>query len=422
MPQTLDPPRSLNPFAIAQQQFDTAARLLHLDEGLRAVLREPVRELHVTLPVRMDDGSVRVYKAFRVQYNDARGPSKGGIRFHPDETIDTVRALAAWMTWKTAVMDLPLGGGKGGIICNPKLLSERELERVSRAYINAIAWIIGPERDIPAPDVYTTPQIMGWMMDEFSKHRGYTTPGVITGKPLALWGSLGRDDATARGAMYAIREAAKVVGIDLSKARVAIQGFGNAGTFGMSLAQQMFGAKVVAVSDSKGGIFDPRGLDYREVHEFKEQTGSVSGFPGAQAISNHDILEVDAEILIPAALENQITAENAGRIRAKIVAEEANGPTIPEADDILLRRGVFVIPDFLCNAGGVTVSYFEWVQNQRGMPWELEDVHRRLDRKMTRAFNESLEASRRHRVDMRTGAYCVAVGRVAEAVRARGWA
>ena len=422
MPQTLDPPRSLNPFAIAQQQFDTAARLLDLDAGLRAVLREPVRELHVTLPVRMDDDSVRSFKAFRVQYNDARGPSKGGIRFHPDETIDTVRALAAWMTWKTAVMDLPLGGGKGGIICNPKALSERELERLSRAYINAIAWIIGPERDIPAPDVYTTPQIMGWMMDEFSKHRGYTTPGVITGKPMTLWGSLGRDDATARGAMYAIREAAKVLGVDLSKARVAIQGFGNAGTFGMSLAQQMFGAKVVAVSDSKGGIFDPRGLDYREVHAFKEQTGSVSGFPGAEPISNHDVLEVDAEILIPAALENQITTENAGRIRARIVAEEANGPTIPEADDILHRRGVFVIPDFLCNAGGVTVSYFEWVQNQRGMPWELEDVHRRLDRKMTRAFNESLDASRRYGVDMRKGAYCVAVGRVAEAVRARGWA
>jgi glutamate dehydrogenase (NAD(P)+) len=422
MPQIADRPRIHNPFVISQQQFDSAANLLNLDSGLRAVLREPVRELHVTLPVRMDDGSVRTFKGFRVQYNDARGPSKGGIRFHPDETIDTVRALAAWMTWKTAVMDLPLGGGKGGIICNPKLLSERELERLSRAYINAIAWIIGPERDIPAPDVYTTPQIMGWMMDEFSKHRGYTTPGVITGKPMTLWGSLGRDDATARGAMYAIREAAKVVGIDLSKARVAIQGFGNAGTFGMSLAQQMFGAKVVAVSDSKGGVYDPRGLDYREIHEFKEQTGSVSGFPGAQAVSNHDILEVDAEILIPAALENQITAENAERIRAKIVAEEANGPTVPEADEILHRRGVFVIPDFLCNAGGVTVSYFEWVQNQRGMPWELEDVHRRLDRKMTRAFNESLEASRRHRVEMRKGAYCVAVGRVAEAVRARGWA
>jgi glutamate dehydrogenase (NAD(P)+) len=422
MPQIVDSPRTFNPFTIAQAQFDAAADLLNLDSGLRAVLREPVRELHVTLPVRMDDGNVRTFKGFRVQYNDARGPSKGGIRFHPDETIDTVRALAAWMTWKTAVMDLPLGGGKGGIICNPKLLSERELERLSRAYINAIAWIIGPERDIPAPDVYTTPQIMGWMMDEFSKHRGYTTPGVITGKPMTLWGSLGRDDATARGAMYAIREAATVVGVDLSKARVAIQGFGNAGTFGMALAQQMFGCTVVAVSDSRGGIYNPDGLDYREVHAFKDATGSVVGFPAAQSISNADILEVDAEILIPAALESQITAANAGRVRAKIVAEEANGPTVPEADDILFSRGVFVIPDFLCNAGGVTVSYFEWVQNQRGMPWELEDVHKRLDRKMTRAFNETLEASRRHKVDMRKGAYCVAVGRVAEAVRARGWA
>jgi glutamate dehydrogenase (NAD(P)+) len=422
MPQIVDSPRTHNPFTIAQTQFDAAASLLNLDRGLRAVLREPVRELHVTLPVRMDDGSVRTFKGFRVQYNDARGPSKGGIRFHPDETVDTVRALAAWMTWKTAVMDLPLGGGKGGIICNPKTLSERELERLSRAYINAIAWIIGPERDIPAPDVYTTPQIMGWMMDEFSKHRGYTTPGVITGKPMTLWGSLGRDDATARGAMYAIREAAKVTGVDLSKARVAIQGFGNAGTFGMALAQQMFGCRVVAVSDSQGGIYSPDGLDYRDVHDFKDATGSVIGFPGAQPISNADILEVDAEILIPAALENQITAQNAGRVRAKIVAEEANGPTIPEADEILFSRGVFVIPDFLCNAGGVTVSYFEWVQNQRGMPWELEDVHKRLDRKMTRAFNETLEASLRYKVDMRKGAYCVAVGRVAEAVRARGWA
>jgi glutamate dehydrogenase (NAD(P)+) len=422
MPQIVDTPRSLNPFSIAQQQFDAAADILNLDPGLRAVLREPVRELHVTLPVRMDDDSIRTFKGFRVQYNDARGPSKGGIRFHPDETIDTVRALSAWMTWKTAVMDLPLGGGKGGIICNPKELSERELERLSRAYINAIAWIIGPERDIPAPDVYTTPQIMGWMMDEFSKHRGYTSPGAITGKPMTLWGSLGRDDATARGAMYAIREAAKVTGVDLAKARVAIQGFGNAGTFGMSLAQQMFGATVVAVSDSQGGIYNPAGLDYRDVHDYKDGTGSVIGFPGAETISNADILEVDAEILIPAALENQITAGNASKIRAKIVAEEANGPTVPEADEILFSRGVFVIPDFLCNAGGVTVSYFEWVQNQRGMPWELDDVHKRLDRKMTRAFNETLEASRRHHVDMRKGAYCVAIARVAEAVRARGWA
>ena len=422
MQHTVESAASLNPFAIAQHQFDTAARILDLDPRLRAVLREPVRELHVSLPVRMDDGDVKVFKGFRVQYNDARGPAKGGIRFHPAETVDTVRALAAWMTWKTAVMDLPLGGGKGGIICNPKLLSERELERLSRAYIGAIAWIMGPERDIPAPDVYTTPQIMGWMMDEYSKLRGYTAPGAITGKPLSLWGSLGRDDATARGTWYAIREAASVLGIDLSKARVAIQGFGNAGTFSATLGRELFGCNVIAVSDSQGGVFNANGLNYDEVHAHKEQTGSVVGCAGGEAISNTDILETDADILIPAALESQITAENAGRIRAKIVAEEANGPTIPEADDILHRRGVFVIPDFLCNAGGVTVSYFEWVQNQRGMPWELEDVHRRLDRKMTRAFNETLEASRRYRVDMRKGAYCVAVGRVAEAVRARGWA
>jgi glutamate dehydrogenase (NAD(P)+) len=415
-------PDGLNPFVIAQRQFDTAAKILNLDPRLRAVLREPVRELHVSLPVRMDDGDVKVFKGFRVQYNDARGPSKGGIRFHPDETVDTVRALAAWMTWKTAVMDLPLGGGKGGIICNPKLLSERELERLSRAYIDAIAWIMGPDRDIPAPDVYTTPQIMGWMMDEYSKLSGHSTPGAITGKPLSLWGSLGRDDATARGAWYAIREAAQVLGIDLSKARVAIQGFGNAGTFAATLGLQLFGCKVVAVSDSKGGVFNANGLSYQDVRAHKAQTGSVVGFPGAEAVSNAEILETDVDILIPAALENQITTDNASRIKARIIAEAANGPTTPEADAILRRRHVFVIPDFLCNAGGVTVSYFEWVQNQRGMPWELEDVHRRLDRKMTRAFAEVLEASRTHDVDMRTGAYCVAVSRVAEATRARGWA
>ena len=422
MSQVVAAAESLNPFAIAQHQFDTAAEILNLDPRLRAVLREPVRELHVSLPIRMDDGDVKVFKGFRVQYNDARGPSKGGIRFHPDETIDTVRALAAWMTWKTAVMDLPLGGGKGGIICNPKLLSERELERLSRAYIDAIAWIMGPERDIPAPDVYTTPQIMGWMMDEYSKLRGHSTPGAITGKPLSLWGSLGRDDATARGAWYAIREAAQVLAIDLSWARVAIQGFGNAGTFAATLGRELFGCTIVAVSDSLGGVFNGNGLDYEQVSAHKRATGSVVGFPGGEPISNEDILETDADILVPAALENQITAHNAAHVKARIVAEAANGPTTPDADAVLHQRGVFVIPDFLCNAGGVTVSYFEWVQNQRGMPWELEDVHRRLDRKMTRAFGEVLAASRRHNVDVRTGAYCVAVARVAEAVRARGWA
>jgi glutamate dehydrogenase (NAD(P)+) len=421
VPNVVEPP-SLNPFAIAQYQFDTAARLLNLDSRLRAVLREPVRELHVSLPIRMDDGDVKVFKGFRVQYNDARGPSKGGIRFHPDETIDTVRALSAWMTWKTAVMDLPLGGGKGGIICNPKTLSERELERLSRSYIGAIAWIIGPERDIPAPDVYTTPQIMGWMMDEYSKLRGYTAPGAITGKPLSLWGSFGRDDATARGAWYTIREAARVRGIDLASARVAIQGFGNAGTFAASLGRDLFGCKIVAVSDSQGGVFNSNGITYEDISAHKNASGSVAGFPKGEAISNADLLEVDADILIPAALENQITDRNAARIKARIVGEAANGPTTPEADRILHERGVFVIPDFLCNAGGVTVSYFEWVQNQRGMPWELEDVHRRLDKKMTRAFAEVLASSQAHRVDMRTGAYCVAVARVAEATRARGWA
>jgi glutamate dehydrogenase (NAD(P)+) len=413
---------TLNSFAIAQQQFDTAATLLNLDSRLRAVLREPVRELHVSLPVRMDDGDVKVFKGFRVQYNDSRGPAKGGIRFHPDETVDTVRALAAWMTWKTAVMDLPLGGGKGGVICNPKLFSERELERLSRAYINAIAWIIGPERDIPAPDVYTTPQIMGWMMDEYSKLRGFTAPGAITGKPLSLWGSLGRDDATARGTWYTIREAARVLGLDLSRARVAIQGFGNAGTFAARLAKELFGCTVVAVSDSAGGVFNSNGIDYDDVAAHKKATGSVKGCPKGEAVSNTDLLEIDADVLIPAALENQITADNAPRIKARIIGEAANGPTTPDGDAVLHQRGVFVIPDFLCNAGGVTVSYFEWVQNQRGMPWELEDVHRRLDRKMTRAFGEVLAESRRHNVDMRTGAYCVAVSRVAEATRARGWA
>jgi len=422
MTQIVEPSRSLNPFAIAQQQFDTAAAILNLDPRLRAVLREPVRELHVSLPIRMDDGDVKVFKGFRVQYNDARGPSKGGIRFHPDETIDTVRALAAWMTWKTAVMDLPLGGGKGGVICNPKALSERELERLSRAYIDAIAWIMGPDRDIPAPDVYTTPQIMGWMMDEYSKLSGHSTPGSITGKPLSLWGSLGRDDATARGTWYAIREAAQVVGLDMTKARVAIQGFGNAGTFAATLGPALYGCTVVAVSDSRGGVFNAKGLEFDALRAHKADTGSVVGFPGGEPISNADILETDADILIPAALENQITVDNAPRVKARIIAEAANGPTTPDAHAVLHGRGIFVIPDFLCNAGGVTVSYFEWVQNQRGMPWELEDVHRRLDRKMTRAFAEVLAASRRHAVDMRTGAYCVAVARVAEATRARGWA
>jgi glutamate dehydrogenase (NAD(P)+) len=412
----------LNPFKIAQQQLDEAAAILKLEPGIHALLREPMRELHVTIPVKMDDGSVKVFKGFRVQYNDARGATKGGIRFHPEETIDTVRALAAWMTWKTAVVDIPLGGGKGGVICNPKELSQGELERLSRGYIRAIAKFIGPETDVPAPDVYTNPQIMAWMMDEYSIITGYNVPGVITGKPLPLGGSAGRGDATARGGVYTIREAAKVLGLNLKGAPCAIQGYGNAGYYGHVLAQESLGRKVVAVSDSKGGIYKADGLDPKAVSEHKEKTGSVVNFPGAKNITNEELLELDVMVLIPAALENQITEKNAAKIKAKIVAEFANGPTTPEADKILFANGVYVIPDFLCNAGGVTVSYFEQVQNAYDYYWPIEEVHEKLDRKMTAAFHAVHEMAQKHKVNNRVGAYLVAVHRVAEAMRLRGWA
>jgi glutamate dehydrogenase (NAD(P)+) len=369
----------------------------------------------------MDDGTVKVFQGFRVQYNDSRGPTKGGIRYHPEETIDTVRALAAWMTWKTAVVGIPLGGGKGGIICNPKEMSERELERLSRAYIRQIGRILGEEVDVPAPDVYTTPQIMAWMMDEYSFLRGYNVPGVITGKPIPLGGSEGRGDATARGGMYCVREAAKVLDIDLNGATTAVQGYGNAGQFAHILGQELLGLKVVAVSDSKGGIYDPEGLDPDEVIAHKEKTGSVVGFPGAQAISNDDLLELDVVVLVPAALENQITGANAENVQARIVAELANGPTTPEADEILYKNDVYVIPDFLCNAGGVTVSYFEQVQNAYDYYWDLETVHERLDKKMTDAFHAVHETAHTHEVHNRMGAYVVAVSRVAEACQLRGW-
>ena len=411
----------LNPFSIAQHQFDQAAKLLRLEESMRLFLREPMREFHVTFTVKMDDGSVKIFKGFRVQYNDARGPTKGGLRFHPDETIDTVRALAAWMTWKCSVVDIPLGGGKGGVICNPKELSQTELERVSRGYIRALGHYIGPETDVPAPDVYTNPQVMAWMVDEYSVMMGHNVPGVITGKPLAMGGSAGRGDATARGGMFCIREAAEALGIDLSKATVAIQGYGNAGQFAHQLVEEMFGSKVVAVSDSKGGIYNPEGVDFAEAIAHKQATRSVINLPGTQAVTNAELLELDVDILIPAALENVITRENAPRIKAKISAELANGPTTPEGDAILHKNGVFVIPDFLCNAGGVTVSYFEQVQNAYDYYWKVEDVHARLDEKMTNAFHAVHEMAKRHNVDNRMGAYMVAVARVAEVVRLRGW-
>ena len=410
-----------NPFEIAQQQLAAAAKILKLDPAMHALLREPLRELHVILPVKMDDGTTKVFKGFRVQYNDARGPTKGGIRFHPDETIDTVRALAAWMTWKCSIMDLPLGGGKGGVICDAKHMSQGELERLSRAYIRQVGRIIGPDTDVPAPDVYTTPQIMAWMMDEYSVIAGHNVPGVITGKPIALGGSAGRGDATARGGMYAVREAAKVLGINLKGKTAAIQGYGNAGYFAHKLATELLGMKIVAVSDSKGGIYNEKGLEFEAVMAHKEKTGSVVNFPGAKNISNEDLLELDVTVLLPAALENVITADNAAHIKAKILGELANGPTTPEADEILYKNGVFVLPDFLCNGGGVTVSYFEQVQNAYDFYWPLEEVQQRLDQKMTAAFHSMHEMAKKHKVNNRIVAYLVAVSRVAEAVRLRGW-
>ena len=410
-----------NPFEIAQAQLDKAAAKLGLDPAVHAILREPLREFHISLPVKMDDGTVKVFKGFHVQYNDARGPNKGGIRFHPDETIDTVRALAAWMTWKCAVVDIPLGGGKGGVICNPKKMSTGELERLSRGYIRAIARAIGPEKDIPAPDVYTTPQIMGWMMDEFSVITGYNSPGVITGKPLSIGGSEGRGDATARGGAYTTRDAAKHLGMNLKDATVAIQGFGNAGQFAATLFKELLGCRIVAASDTKGGIYSETGLDPEALIKHKLNTGSVVGFPGTRPVSNADLLELSVDVLAPSALEEVITGRNAGNIRAKIIAELANGPTTPEADEILYKNGVFVIPDFLCNAGGVTVSYFEWVQNVYGYYWEESEVHEKLNKKMTTAFHAVLQMCLKNKVNMRTAAYMVSIDRVAEAMKARGW-
>jgi glutamate dehydrogenase (NAD(P)+) len=411
----------LNPFEIAQQQIDACAEILNLDPNVRAILRVPSRELHVSLPVRMDDGTLGVFQGFRVQYNDARGPTKGGIRFHPDETIDTVRALAAWMTWKCALLDLPLGGGKGGVVCDPRGMSAGELQRLSRAYIQSVYQFIGADKDVPAPDVYTNPQVMAWMMDEYSKIAGRSQFGCITGKPLCLGGSAGRGDATARGGMYTVREAAKVCGIDLGKATVAVQGYGNAGYHAARLSKELFGCKVVAICDSRGGIFSEGGIEPETAYEHKAKTGSVVNLPNTEHVSNEELLELDVDIVIPAALEGVITEANASRIKARIVAELANGPTTPEADDILHQNGVHVIPDFLCNAGGVTVSYFEMVQNFSMCCWDDKEVHERLEKKMTSAYHSVLGTSRKYNTNMRQAAYVVAVERVVEAMRLRGW-
>ena len=406
-------------WAVAQQQFDLAAKRLRLDPGIAAVLREPRRQLTVHFPVRMDDGSTRVFEGHRVQHNLGRGPAKGGIRFHQDVNIDEVKALAMWMSLKCAVMDLPYGGGKGGVTVDPKQLSIGEVERLTRRFTTEIAVIIGPESDIPAPDVNTNSQTMAWMMDTYSMHVGHTVPGVVTGKPIALGGSKGRNEATARGAVICVREAASKIGLSLKGASVVVQGYGNAGSVAAKLITDL-GAKVIAVSDSSGGIQNAAGLDLAAVDAHKKKTGSVVGLAGATPVSNQAILEIPCDVLIPAALENQITAENAAKIKTKIVAEAANGPTTPEADDILFANGAMVIPDILCNAGGVTVSYFEWVQDLNRDFWEEEEVNLRLEKKMVRAFHEVYDMAQEQKSHLRTGAYLLSVKRVADAMSVRG--
>jgi glutamate dehydrogenase/leucine dehydrogenase len=367
----------------------------------------------------MDDGSIRVFDAYRVQHSNARGPCKGGIRYHPNVTFDEVKALASWMTWKCAIVNIPFGGAKGGIVCDPRRMSKDELERLTRRYAYEISPIIGPHQDIPAPDVYTDSQVMAWIMDTYSMTHGASSPSVVTGKPTFLGGSFGRNEATARGCLFVIRSACEVTGIKLNHATVAIQGFGNAGAIAAELVGQA-GATIIAVSDSRGGILNRAGFHVKALLEHKAKTGSVMGFPNSDPISTEALLELQCDILIPAALENQITLENVDLIKARIVAEAANGPTTPDADSILHQRGVMVIPDILANAGGVTVSYFEWVQDLQELFWDEDDVNRRLERVMVKAFADVHQTAKKYNVDMRTGAYILAIDRVATATRSRG--
>ncbi|MGH7725052.1 MAG: Glu/Leu/Phe/Val family dehydrogenase [Candidatus Eiseniibacteriota bacterium] len=417
--------KELNPLENAQAQFDEAAQMLEIDPGLLEIIKQPRRSTIVSLPIQMDDGSFRVFTGYRVQHSIVRGPAKGGIRYHPDVTLDEVRALAAWMTWKCAVVNIPFGGGKGGIACDPTKMSKGELERLTRRYAADLADLFGPDMDVPAPDVNTNEQTMAWFMDTYSMHARRTVPGVITGKPVRLGGSRGRREATGRGVQFCVREATRHLKMDLAKCRVAVQGFGNVGSIGAELISQD-GAKIVAASDVKGGIHNPGGLDMMALLEHTKRTGSVVGFSGSQPLTS-SIIEYDCDILIPAALENQITHENAGRVKARIVAEGANGPTTHEADRILKERGIFVIPDILCNSGGVTVSYFEWVQNNQGFYWTEREVNDRLEQYMVKAFHDVLElavdadnAMPTPRVHMRVAAFMLAIRRVIEVVKLRG--
>jgi len=401
------------------KQFDSAARYLDLNPGVAEILRHPKREVTVHFPVKMDDGSLRVFTGYRVQHSTHLGPSKGGIRYHPDVTLDEIRSLAMLMTWKCAVVGLPFGGAKGGVVCDPKRISLGELERLTRRYATEISDLIGPMTDVPAPDVNTNPQIMAWIMDTYTMRTGSHALAVVTGKPVEIGGSLGRDEATGRGVMFVTREALERKGISIQGATVAVQGYGNAGSVSAFLLQDQ-SAKIIAVSDSRGGIYNPDGLDTREVILFKKETGSVVGYPGATVISNEDLLEMPCDVLVPAALGGVINAENARDVKAKVVVEAANGPTTPEADQILESRGILVVPDILANAGGVTVSYFEWVQDLQSFFWTEKEVNDHLRTHMIRAFEQVWAISLEKRVTMRVAAYIKAVSRVARALELRG--
>lgn len=411
---------TLNPLESAQQQIKRAVDLLALDPAVYEILKEPTRVLSVSIPVRMDDGHVKTFIGYRAQHTDVVGPAKGGVRFHPDVTMDEVKALSMWMTIKCAVLGLPYGGGKGGVVCDPREMSDRELQHLSRAYIQAIAEFVGPEKDIPAPDVNTNPRVMGWMMDEYSRIKGYNAPGLITGKPMVLGGSAGRGEATGRGAVITVREAARRLGLNLKGATAAVQGFGNVGSNTAKLLHHM-GVKVVAINDVMGGAYNATGIHIPEALEYSRAHKTVAGMPGTTPLTSDQLLTLDVDILVPAALENQVNMNNVAGIKAKIVCEAANGPTTPEASRVLEEKGIFIIPDILANAGGVTVSYFEWVQNMMHYYWSEEEVNDKLERMMVTAFNHVFAMKESRGVDMRDAAYMVAIERVAEAMAARGW-
>jgi glutamate dehydrogenase (NAD(P)+) len=402
------------------QEFDGAARILNLEPGIWKILTSPKRQITVSCPVQMDNGEIEVFTGYRVQYNITLGPAKGGIRYHPGVSLDEVTALAAWMTWKCAVAHIPFGGGKGGVICDPTKMSKREMEALTRRYIAEIVDAIGPEKDVPAPDVNTNDQIMAWVMDTYSMHVGHTTTSVVTGKPVELGGSLGRREATGRGVMIATRESAKHVGFNIKGATVAVQGFGNVGSVSADLLAREAGATIVAVTDWKGGVYNQQGLDITRLLEYVQQKKTVDGFPGGEPLGHGDLFKLDVDVLIPAALENQITIENAPNIKAKVIIEGANGPTTPDANKLLHERGIFIVPDILANSSGVTTSYFEWVQDRYGYFWTEKEVNDRLEAKMCEAFNAVLQNSIKYNVDMRTAAYIVAISRVATVTRMRG--